>query len=75
LAWEDPINREFVTSQPKRPRLGNKEKKVQNKRFALGFKVARMLSHSCLELGDQFTLNMSLSPLHKNWARQQLKKI
>jgi hypothetical protein len=43
--------------------------KVQSKRFALGFRVARMLDHSCLELGDQFTLNMSLSPLHKNWWR------
>jgi hypothetical protein len=33
-----------------------------------------MPSHSYLEVGDQFTLNMSLSPLHINWARQQLKK-
>jgi hypothetical protein len=37
--------------------------------------LAKILSHSCLELGDQFTLNMSLSPLHINCARQQLKKI
>jgi hypothetical protein len=37
--------------------------------------LARMLSHSCWVLGDQFTLNMSLTPLHMNSARQQEKKI
>jgi hypothetical protein len=50
-------------------------KKVHSMRLAFALSVCRIANHSCRERGFQFTLNITLTPLHMNLAKTHLKRM
>jgi hypothetical protein len=50
-------------------------KYVHNIRLHLGFSGSKTSSHSCLDRGFQFTLNIAVTPLQKNFSMTHWKKM
>jgi hypothetical protein len=73
LLREFSLNSEFIMHSPNCPALRGKV--GPNKSLGSGLKPSRMKNHSSLELGFQSTLNMSRTPLQRNWAKEHWKKM